>query len=371
MMNSIETTRSALALTKLEALVNAGKDRATQGLAALSHEWGIRHDMMVKPTSIDVEWKTDEDSKIISPMQIVIENGHRASHALTPHARGQLLSMADVPSRFADTLVENGMPDLLRENVRRLLAKTAPDGLLVREVGGTVKGVLSPSYRRMDSSPLFESFVEQATASGLVPHDGMVTDTRAFLSFLRPEVTELLPGEHVVFAVELKGSDYGNGAVDLALSIWRLLCTNGMIGTSLFRKVHLGRRFDGFGDGNVVQLSDATVNLDTKTIASGMRDIMKALPAQIEGMTSAIREQATGEVNLSTALSKLSKAGLRKATVEKVKALYETEQPVESLPEMPGKWRLSNVLSLIANGTKDGDEAHDLRELAASPFTLA
>jgi len=369
MTTTIEMTRSNVALAKMTSMIEAGKSRAARGLEALSTEWKLRKDTMVKPATIEVEVvrepKADPTMKLRSRVS-------GRSYNLTGHSRGQLLSMAGVPVRFADDLIDYRMDDLLRENVRRLIDRNAADGILVREVQGTVKGILSPSYRRMDAAPLFESFVEAATRTGLVPHSGEVTDTRAFLSFLQPVVIELLPGEHVVFAVELRGSDYGNGAVDLALSIWRLLCSNGMIGTSLFRKVHLGRRFEGFGEGDVVRLSDATVNLDTKTIASGMRDVMKALPAQIQGMTSAIREQATGEVDVNAALAKLNKAGLRKATLEKVKSLYEaTEQPVEALPEMPGKWRLSNVLSLIANGTPDGDEAHDLRELAASPFKLS
>jgi hypothetical protein len=275
--------------------------------------------------------------------------------------------MARIPTAFADTLGEHNLTDLLRENLRTLLARTSPGGVLVREVEGTAKGILSPAYRRMDASPMFEQFVATALRQGLVPHDGLVTETRAFVSFLQPQVIELLQNEFVVFALELRNSDYGNGALDMALGVWRLLCTNGMIGQSMFRKIHLGKRFDSFEGGEVVRLSAKTLALDSATLRSSMTDVMKALPAHIEATTSTLREIAGKEVNLTSALAKLSKAGLRKATVEKVKALYETAQPIESLPEMPGAWRFANVLSLLANdATLPGDEAHDLREIGGS-----
>jgi len=350
------TTVQAAAQTKFEAMIAAGQRKALAGLESLAKEWKLRHDFIAKPEAIDVGFRASE---------MTIEVAGHGSFGLTKHARNQFLSHADVPVAFADTLGEHGLNDLLRENVRRLLAKTAPTGLFVREVEGVAKGILSSAYRRMDASPMFDAFVTSAMKMGLLPHDGLITDTRAFVSFLRPEVIEILPGEHVVFAIELRNSDYGNGALDLSLALWRLLCTNGAIGTSMFRKVHLGKRFDGFDGADAIKLSARTENLDLATLRSALGDAIKALPAHVEAQVNALRATATQEMNLNAALAKLTKAGLRKATVEQVKTMYEATLPVEALPEMPGAWRFSNVLSLLANNESlPGDEAHDLREIA-------
>lgn len=286
------------------------------------------------------------------------------TYTLTDHARGQMLAAAAIPTAFAETLSKHDLTDLLQFNVAHLLHKVSPDGLLIRTVGDAAKGVLSPSYRIIDGSPLFEAFIEQSMAAGLVPHSGEVTDTRAFIQFIQPRVIEIFPGEHVVFGMELKNSDYGNGALALAVTIWRLLCTNGLVGHDMFRKVHLGRRFDGFGDADTVKLSAKTLELDSATLKSALADTMKQLPAHVESTVESLRAVGGKDVNVSQAIQTLGKRGLKKATLDKVKALYETEQPVESLPQAGGAWRFSNVLSLLANSAQ-GDEAHDLRELAA------
>lgn len=346
------TTKSAVAVSKLDKMIADGREAAARGLAALAEEWGLRKDFIVKPAGLEID---------------VTPEGIRASfdgkgYGFTDHARGQILATAGIPVAFADHVVGVGHPDLLRDNLTRLLGTTASTGMLIREVKGTIKGVLSPSYKRMDSSPVFESFAKAALRSGLVPYRGEVTETRALLSFLRPEIVEIIPGEHVAFGVDLRNSDYGNGALNLSLFIWRLLCVNGASTADLFRKVHLGRRFDAADDVHV--LSQKTIDLDTKTLRSAVADQMKALPAAIQGATETVRAQSSAEVSLPKILADLGKKGLTKGMQEKVRSTYEnTALPVEALPQQMGAWRLSNVLSLLAN-SETGDKAADLRDFA-------
>jgi hypothetical protein len=358
-MNTHITSGPQLAVAaqaKLQSMVDAGRDRAMKGIEAINAEYGLRHDFMARPTGLTVGWKAKD---------LTVEVKGEGAFALTQHARGQLLQQAAIPTAFADALSRHDLNDLLRFNLEKLLPRTAPDGLLVRTVGDTAKGILSPSYRIIDGSPLFEAFIMESMRAGLVPHSGEVTDTRAFVQFIQPRVIEVFPGEHVVFGMELKNSDYGNGALALAVTIWRLLCTNGLVGHDMFRKVHLGKRFDGFGEGQeTVKLSAKTLELDAATLKSGLADVMKQLPAHVEASVETLRSAGEQVVNVPQALQALQKRGLKKATLDKVKALYETEQPVESLPQQAGAWRFSNVLSLLANSAQ-GDEAHDLRELAA------
>jgi hypothetical protein len=363
-----DLNRSSVAVSKLESMINAGRQAAAKGLAALSEEWGLRHDVVVRPAGLEID-VTPAGTGAVGPVGAKINatiGGRRFD--FTPHARGQLLATAGIPLAFADHLADLGMRDLLQTNLVRLLADQAAEGMLIREVKGTVKGVLSPSYKCIDSSPTFEAFAEASMKTGLVPYRAEVTETRAFMSFLRPEIVEITPGEHVAFGVDLRNSDYGNGALNLALFMWRLLCANGASTADLFRKVHLGRRFEANAD--VAVLSQRTIELDTKTLRSAVADQIKALPAAIQGATEAVRAVATTEVNLSKVLADLGKRGLTKGMQEKVKAAYEnTALPVEALPQEPGIWRLSNVFSLLANA-EEGDKAIDLRDYAGEILKL-
>lgn len=368
-MTTSTMTRSAVAVSKLDEMIRNGRSAAARGIEALQAEWNIRRDLIVRPAGIEIDVTpiVESDGRAHGGVIGLTVEGKRL--VPTAHARGQFLGMAEMPLAFADTLVEHGLTDMLRSNLAGLLARTASNGMLIREVGGTVKGVLSPSYKCMDSAPIVEGFVESALRNGLVPYRGEVTETRALISFLRPEITEITPGEHVAFGVDLRNSDYGNGALNLSLFMWRLLCANGASTMDLFRKVHLGRRFESTSDVHV--LSQKTMELDARTLRSAVADQIKALPAAITGATETIRSVANAEVNLPRVLADLGKKGLTKGMQEKVKATYEnTALPVEALPQTMGAWRLSNVLSLLANEA-EGDKAADLRDMAGDILKVA
>lgn len=346
---------SNIAVRKLDGIIAAGKDKAARGLTALAEEWGLRQDFLVKPGAVEI----DVSSGDIRP------RFERRTLDVTPHSRTQLLERSGIPLAFADRLIGLKQQDLLRHNMEWLLPKVSGDAMLMRVVKGTAKGVLSASYKRIDASPMFEGFVQTATRLGLVPYNGMVTDSRALLSFIQPEIREIAPGEFVVFGMELRTSDYGNGALQAALFILRLICSNGQTGMDLFRKVHLGRRFgsDDMGSGPVVELSSRTLALDAAAVRSALQDTVGHADKHFNALEEAIKPRVNAEVNLSTALATLGKKGLRKDVLEKVKTMYEAELPVEAVPAGNTAWRLSNVLSLIANSAK-GDEATDLRDAA-------
>jgi hypothetical protein len=358
-LNAHVTSGQTLAnanVSALDKMIRNGQATIERGLDALNSEWKVREDRIVKPAGLS--FSVDEKGRIIPSIG---KAGEREAYSLTDHARSQVLSTVGLPPRYADHLNLLGLSDLLTESLNRLFASTASGGVMVRSVQRTVKAVLSPNYKRMDAAPIFDAFIRAALAAGLVPHRADLTDTRCLASFIRPEIVYISDTEALVYGVELRTSDYGNGALVLAVTITRLLCTNGLIGTNLFRRVHLGQRFES--EGEVFQLSQETVALDIGALRSAVGDAMKVLPAHFTATTEVLRASVNKEVNLASALTALGKKGLSKATTEKVRILYETEQPVESLPAQPGLWRFSNVLSLLANSA-GGDAAIELRDLA-------
>ena len=66
----------------------------------------------------------------------------------------------------------------------------------------------------------------------------------------------------------------------LNLLVVRLVCTNGLLLDRALRQVHLGKRIDDGADFSV-----ATHELDTRTIASAVDDIVRAQLARV-GSTS-------------------------------------------------------------------------------------
>lgn len=347
-------SEQTIAQMQLQKIVDAGHRRAQAGLEALEREWHIRRDRMVRAADVDVAVDADKLRMVIAGEPL----------DLTDHARGQLLDRALIPARFAETLVERDLGALLRTNIRELLPK-ANTSVLVRDVAGTVKGVLSSSYRRMDAAPVFDAFLRTCRSFGLLPESGMISDTRAFLSFIWGDVVDLGGGEFVVLGIELRASDYGRGALEMVLKVIRLRCVNGMTGADVFRRVHLGKRFDGeFGAGGVVELSSRTVSLDIATLKSAVADAVRGAQKFRDALTRMLREKvADTTLDLQAALAGLRKKGMKQELIERVKVTYEAPMPIEALPPMGGAWRLSNTLSLLAHGAK-GDDAKDLEDAA-------
>jgi hypothetical protein len=356
--------QNQVALAKLNSIVTQGEILAAQGLEKLQQEWALRKDFIVRPDAVDIGF----DDK--QAMQIMLQG---QTYNLTQHSRGQLLNRAGIPVPFADKLVDYDLQDLLRHNMKTLLNTLSKDGLMVRAVQSQVKGIMSSSYKRIDSSPLFYTFIEKARSLGLVPYQGSVTDTRAFISFLKPQVYEI-GGDYIVFGLELRSSDYGNGAFEMNVVVLRLLCQNGMIGFDLLRKVHIGKRFDSSEfekEGALIQLSEKTVTLDLETVRSGLTDVMAGTDSYIKALAEGVESRANDEVNIKSAVAQLRKMGLKKTLAEEIGNLYENQaMPVEVLPPMPGKWRLANAISFLAHKAT-GDEQKDLQDMAFKALIAA
>ena len=350
--------QNQVALSKLNSIVSQGEILAAQGMEKLEHEWSLRKDFIVRPDAIDVTFVEN------NTMQLMLQ---QSTYNLTSHSRAQLFGRAGIPIPFADKLVDYDLQDLLRTNIKTLLSTVSKDGLMIRAVQAQVKGIMSSSYKRIDSSPLFYTFIEKARSLGLVPYQGSVTDTRAFISFLKPEVYEI-GGDYIVFGLELRSSDYGNGAFEMNVVVLRLLCQNGMIGFDLLRKVHIGKRFDSSEferEGSLIQLSEKTVELDLETVRSGMSDIMAGTDTYINALSDGVKNRYNDEVDIKSAVAQLRKMGLKKAEAEEVKALYENQSmPIEVLPPMPGKWRLANAVSFLAHKHQGTDSGKDLQDIS-------
>ncbi len=75
--------------------------------------------------------------------------------------------------------------------------------------------------------------------------------------------------------------------------------------------------------------------------------------------------QQNSHFNITEELKKLRTKGFKKELTEKIKTTYETELPVELLPQGNSKWRFSNTISLLANGKDiEADTRLDLQKQA-------
>jgi hypothetical protein len=339
------------AISKLNGIIEEGKKNMVGVLNDIAREFYVRRDYVVRPQRLD--YRVSREG-----VELVL---YDSPYRLTSHALNQLYSRAGIPKIFADRVLKLEDYELLRTNLARLTEKTSGQGMLLRTVEDTVKGVLSPSYLRLDASPLFEGFIERATRAGFVPYRGMNTDYRYQVSFLLPEVIEIAADEFVVFGLSLTTGDYGSQALQVSVIALRIWCSNLAVGTDIFRKVHIGKRFELLE--NAIELSAETMELDTRTLVSGIGDVVDNSLNYIGEVRHLIARSADSGIDLKRAISEFRRKGMSQEAASRVEMLYETEQPLEILPRASNAWRLANCVSFLAR-SEQGDRRIDLETMA-------
>jgi len=284
---------------------------------------------------------------------------------ISSHAFGQLTSRAGMRTQYARDLLADSQnepwkAELLQHSMREHL-QHSDSRFLVRSIDNQVRGVLSDSYKRMDSRPLLDAFIQSATAIGAKPYSGHATETRCAVRCIVPEIVEPTPGEMMVFGLNWQNSDFGAGSYTVSLFALRLVCLNGMVGENALKKAHFGSRLSE-GD---VSFSSKTYQLDQSTLVSATSDAVASMMSE-----SKIRERseriraAAGEEATFEALWKRVGKNLTKADRDATRAAYEGPDQL-NMPEGQTTWRFANALSWVANSEETPEERKlDLQHVA-------
>ena len=146
----------------------------------------------------------------------------------TDYALGQVAERAGIPLPYLRQLTAPAAAPWQHELATDILNEhhghAEDTRVLIRSVGGRLRGWLSDKYRRLDSRPLVEALAEEATHAGAVPIDGVATETRVALKIVLPEILEPLPGEFLAYGGEWSNSDYGNGVHAFRIFAIRVQC---------------------------------------------------------------------------------------------------------------------------------------------------
>ncbi len=284
---------------------------------------------------------------------------------LHKHALEQVAERAGVPVLYLNRLLERPYGgELIVENLSRIFKEEDDKKYLVRSVNDEVRGVLSDSYKRMDSAPIIESFAKACEEIGAVPIEGTGGDLRWAVKAIIPKVfrpaSRAGSEEIIAFGVQLSNSDFGRGTLSLNAFTTRVICTNHATLEQVMREVHLGKRHS-----EDLEFSKDTYAADTKTQALAVRDMVRGVlaPAKVNGLVARIGEALDQRIDPKQAWAELPKLGLLKGEVEKVKELFN-DAGVEQLPIGTSPARLSNAISWFAKSATTAERKLELENLA-------
>lgn len=336
---------------KVQRMIDHNQNNVKQTLQRLMSEHRSAQDFIAP---IGVELKKKDALPVIkfTEQGYITMNVEKNRYSLHPHAVGQLAEKMNIPSKYLRQLSEG--TEWQRQLATQILNEhsgwTERTRVLVRTVGNQVRGVLSDSYRRLNSEQILMAFLTEAISQGAVPCDAYMSDTKIWVETILPEPisipTELNGTVMVYMGARFSTSDYGDGAVDMRAYLLNGVCLNGMVRESLMKQVHLGSRLP-----DNLQFSERTYALDTETTMSATKDFTKNLYSRdnITRQAVMIQETSRVKVDFNDELKKLVKANkLLKSEGESVQKLLMNGNPEDGLSGGPSLWKLTQGLTAVA-----------------------
>ena len=294
--------------------------------------------------------------------------------SLHDNAIGQLAERMGVPKRYLKDLA-GGKPwarQLAATVLNEHSGWTQRSRVLVRTVGTQVRGVLSDSYRRLNSVEILTSFVQEAAGQGAVISDAYMNDTKVWAETILPQpivVPTAKNGDVVIFAgARFSTSDYGDGAVDMRAFLLNGACLNGMVRESVMKQVHLGSKLP-----DTLALSQRTYELDTATTVSAVRDLTKGLFSRetLERKAYEIQEASEIEVDAEREIKKLTKeGGLMKQEGQEVERLLMKNDPDDGVQGAMTLWKLTQAITAHARELSP-ERSRELHEISGALMNRA
>lgn len=283
------------------------------------------------------------------------------------NAIGQMADRMGIPQKYLRSLAQ-GEPwavSLAAYLLNQHSDWTQRSRVLVRTVGSQVRGVLSDSYRRLNSVDILTAFVSEAAGQGAVISDAYMNDTKVWAETILPTpitVPTRNNGDVVIFAgARFSTSDYGDGAVDMRAFLLNGACLNGMVRESVMKQVHLGSKLP-----DNLALSQQTYELDTKTTVSAVKDLTKGLFSKDNIMQKAveIQEASEVEVDFNKELRRLTaNGGLLKKEGEAVEKILMRNNPDDGVQGGATLWKLTQAITAHARELSP-ERSRELHELS-------
>ena len=353
-------------INKVQKMIDGKAVGVQATMSRLIEEGKIAQDYIAP---IGVNLKAQEHSPVItfSGESRLMMNMPDGQFSLHDNAIAQLADRMGIPQRYLRSLA-SGEPWAIMLAAHLLNQHsdwTQRSRVLVRTVGHQVRGVLSDSYRRLNSVEILTAFVQEAAGQGAVISDAYMNDTKVWAETILPTpvtVPTKNNGDVVIFAgARFSTSDYGDGAVDMRAFMLNGACLNGMVRESVMKQVHLGSKLP-----DNLALSQQTYELDTKTTVSAVQDLTRGLFSAdtIKRKAYEIQGASEMEVDFDRELKKLTGNGwLLKQESKEVEKILMRNNPDDGVQGGATLWKLTQAITAHARELSP-ERSRELHEIS-------
>ena len=353
-------------INKVRRMVEGRQQDVMGTITRLLAEGKIAQDYIAP---IGVNRRNGEQRPVVSfkaagRVQLSMPEGDFSLHA---NAIGQVSEKMGIPAKYLRELSAGAawQKQLCATILNEHSGWTERTRVLVRAVGTEVRGILSDSYRRLNSVEILTAFIREAANQGAVVSDAYMNDTKVWCETILPapiEIPTRKNGTVVIFAgARFSTSDYGNGSVDMRSFLLNGACLNGMVRESVMRQVHLGAKLP-----DSMALSQKTYELDTQTTVSAVSDLTKGLYSRDTLMQKAVEIQGAAEVDVDfdKELKQLVQRGaLLKNEGREVEKLLMNNNPDDGVTGGATLWKLTQGITAFARAQQP-ERCRELHEIS-------
>lgn len=365
---SLQQGLNEVVMNKVQRMIDGKAVGVQATMERLINEGKIAQDY-IAPIGINLKAKEHAPVVTFSGNSRLMMNLPDGQFTMHDNAIYQVAERMGIPSRYLRSLAQ-GEPwaILLAAHLLNQHSEwTQRSRVLVRTVGSQVRGVLSDSYRRLNSVEILTAFVQEAAGQGAVISDAYMNDTKVWAETILPTpitVPTAKNGDVIIFAgARFSTSDYGDGAVDMRAFLLNGACLNGMVRESVMKQVHLGSKLP-----DNLALSDETYRLDTQTTVSAVKDLTKGLFSRDNLMQRAIEIQGASEieVDFNHELKRLTKdGGLLKTEGKEVEKILMRNNPDDGVQGGATLWKLTQAITAHARELTP-ERSRELHEISGS-----
>ena len=207
---------------------------------------------------------------------------------LTPHGRIQVSQKLGIPKVYVDRMIAEDRWELLEQNFNSWLP--GKDRALFRVQDGQIRAMLSDRYRPMDNRPVLLAALGFLQGKNVEIRDCYLTEERMYIKAHVPHLRQdIIKGDAVIPGIVISNSEVGSGSLRVEPFLYRLVCSNGMIGQDKLTRVHLGGELKGIEG----LLQEDTIQAHQEATSMIVRDVIDGVFAP-DKLNSWIEEIRTG-----------------------------------------------------------------------------
>ena len=315
-------------------------------------------DMVVDSRSMELLPVEQDDVTTNAPVLMSIDDSKQMEITSTAHR--QLATRLQIPYAYYERVMNNN-PVLLAENVNNWLGQTQNKRMIrtYQSDGSTVwdlmRADLSNKYLTFDNEDVAEAVLPVMFDEKLEIISSNVTEKKLYIKAVTDKLTgEIEKGDVVRGGVIVSNSEVGYGSVNVQAFIERLVCMNGMIAETSFRRRHIGASHD-----ITDLLSRDTLNKTSEALVGQVQDVVRNVLSH-EGFNNVLgklRETTETEIAKPIDAVEIIQKQFKFTEDEKDSVLNHLIKGGDTT-----KWGLTNAVTRASQDLEDYDRATEFEK---------